>query len=152
MLALRAFLLVLFVLLFSGCGLDAREVGAPALPSGSPVVQSDSQTSATIGSGGGSLSTGGVTLTIPALALSQATTVGLAVTESNGSYSIEVTPPGQILSRPATIAVPCSSGGCELLWLNPDTQQWENITTSTSPGYVYGRPIQFSELNTDVND
>ena len=152
MLAKRFTLLVLVLLAFSGCGLDARELSAPAIPPGSPMIQSFSQTSGTIGSAGGSLSTNGVTLVIPPLALSQATTVGLAVTESGGSYSIEVTPDGQSLSGYATVSVPCGTGSCPLLWLNPATEEWEDVTTSTSPTHVRGRIGVLSRLEIDELD
>jgi hypothetical protein len=147
---LFAILVVVVVIgLTSGCGVDTAQIVGPQHSGGAPAVLGSSQTSGQIGSSGGSLSTGGVTLSVPARALQQTLTVTLSVTETDGDYFVTVEPEGQVLLAGATLTVPCESGDCGLLWWNPATEQWENLSVLNSPGYVQGRTIQFSRYETE---
>jgi hypothetical protein len=138
-----------FVGLIQGCGMQADRVTGPEAPAMAPVALGYSETSGQIGSAGGSLATGGVTLSVPARALTQTLTVTLEVTETEGDYFITVEPQGQVLLKHATLIVPCASGNCGILWWNPATQDWENLSVSTSPGYVQGMTIEFSQYDTE---
>ncbi len=92
-----------------------------------------------IGAGGGTISTGRFTLTIPAGALSATTAVSLNEV-SNYQMQVQIEPTGLAFSTPATLqfnytgtsADPSSpnyipGGSLSALWFDPSLSQWTNI-------------------------
>ncbi|HEY2730654.1 MAG TPA: hypothetical protein VGK52_12005 [Polyangia bacterium] len=104
----------------------------------------------TIGTSGGTVSMGGVTLTIPAGALAFDTAISVTTTTAPSGYTLasvayEFSPDGTTFGRPITVAIPLTSAatGAHLFWSNA-TNGYDDLGGTVDGTTLTGQVSHFS--------
>jgi hypothetical protein len=103
-----------------------------------------------IGTSGGTVSMGGVTLTIPAGALAFDTAISVTTTTAPSGYTLasvayEFSPDGTVFGRPITVAIPLTSAatGAHLFWSNA-TNGYDDLGGTVDGTTLTGQVAHFS--------
>jgi len=134
----------------AGCASDQDGGSALTAPIQPAALSTSTTVCESIGCAGGVLSTGGVTLSIPAGALSADTPVTLTVTVDGGLHDVVLGPFGLRLNSKALLTIHGGSGS-GLLGQDPATGQWRDAAPVFAGLALQARIINLSRYD-EVED